>query len=90
MRLYCVSKVRTYLNHQLVVGVPGQFIDFETDEDAEWILRDSPESWHKSESATFKRLVKGDLSNRMVAAETVNDRGEGDAMSSGTFGAVRG
>jgi hypothetical protein len=90
MRLYCVSPYRGTLNHRLVVGVPGQSIELDDDAEAEWLLRDSPESWHKSESVTFKRIAKGGTSNRMVAAETVNDRSGGEAMSSESFGAVKG
>ena len=89
MRLYCVAPCRTYLNHQLVIGVPGESIDIDNEADAEWLLRDSPDSWHKSESATFKRLAKSGLQNRMVKAD-VEDRGEGESMNSGNFGAVRG
>lgn len=88
--LYCVAPVKTYLNHQLVIGVPGKSYEF-SDADAEWIERDSPDCWHKSESQTFKRLAKGNTQNRMIDKSTVTDRMDDqfEVMNSGNFGAVK-
>lgn len=88
--LYCVAPYRGYLNHQLVVGVPGHSYEF-SETDAEWLVRDSPGSWHKSESQTFKRLAKEGTQNRMVDKATVADRmdDQSEVMSSGNFGAVK-